>query len=592
MAIFREHKVRCACGTPFTAHLARSVNISRTPQVRAAIIKGTFHSFQCPGCKQRMTVERPFSYTDPARGCLFYVKPRSRRHEFRQSSSLLDRAAKSFPADSAPEAGHTLRAVFGLDELREKLVAQDAGYDDKDVELFKVLLVYEHPVLLRRPRLRLSLQGVDQESLTFSAAYEHAPERFGVSLPRKVAENVTKSRSKAWADEAHGDASVYKEPDHYVNMWRWSPQPSALDRLRTYAAQVRAGSPIDTNSTDFAKMLSGIPRGTHLPAWAKQDLRVLEDYAQKKGMPQLEDKLFEIRFDLSLADDWAANNKPKDIATLWQLLDALPDSNVEGNTKIHEIVLGSGGGGVYDPGTMDIEIGEDELGREQSFQDVVRHEVGHAVHEMLDAKVNAWLTSVGWKTFESTDKGIDGWVALMGGWGKLTTAQKKKVRGYLRSALGKGSSWTPGKLPAIPKTDPWKKQGFGPRLAFEKTQADWFEHFKTWHRAGGKAFFLNYWYQTLIAVDVSVLKLIEEMPSTYAAMSHFEFFAELYALYFDEDNPRGRAKIPAAMAKWLADNIAADKLPRPMMARPAAKLDYETIERPRPKTANEPRKQL
>jgi hypothetical protein len=39
----------------------------------------------------------------------------------------------------------SLRVVFGLDELQEKLAAQDAGLDDRALELLKVLLVYEQP---------------------------------------------------------------------------------------------------------------------------------------------------------------------------------------------------------------------------------------------------------------------------------------------------------------------------------------------------------------------------------------------------------------------------------------------------------------
>jgi hypothetical protein len=71
------------------------------------------------------------------------------------------------------------------------------------------------------------------------------------------------------------------------------------------------------------------------------------------------------------------------------------------------------------------------------------------------------------------------------------------------------------------------------------------------------------------------------MPSAYAAMSHFEFFAELYALYHDVDNPAGRQRIPAEMATWLAQNTAADRLSPAMPAMPAAKKDFETIIRPK-----------
>jgi hypothetical protein len=585
MAVFHPHKVRCTCGKEFLAPLARSVNAARSPQIREAILKGTFHSFTCPKCSERVTVERPFYYTDLSRHCLYHVRPRGRRHEFKETSRDLDRVAGFFPAATLPDGKPTLRVLFGLDELREKLVAQDAGIDDRLLELLKVLLVYEHPFLTRRARLRLSLESVGKGSLDFAAAYEHSPERFRVSMPRSVADGLEQRSDEVhrWANGAHHDESIYKQPDHWVNMWRWSPQPSALALLKSFAQKARDGKTIDTASKDFKRMLKGMPRGAHLPPWAKKDLYAIEKYARKHGPDELEDTLFEIRFGLELADDWAANDKPDDIATLWQLLDDLPDSNVEGNTKIHEILLG-GEGGTYDPTTHDIEIGDDELADEQAFQDVVRHEVGHAVHEMLDTKINAWLTSAfGWRTFESTDAGIDGWVALMGGWGTLTQKQRKAVRGYLRQTLGPGNSWSAGKKPKVPPGDPWNGKSFGPRLAYEKTHDDWYEHFKTWHRANGKAFFLNYWYQTLIAVDDSTLKLVAKMPSDYAAMSHFEFFAELYALYHDTDDPKARAVIPDKVSKWMADNVSAEKLPMAMPARRAAKKDFETITRPAPK---------
>jgi hypothetical protein len=65
-------------------------------------------------------------------------------------------------------------------------------------------------------------------------------------------------------------------------------------------------------------------------------------------------------------------------------------------------------------------------------------------------------------------------------------------------------------------------------------------------------------------------------------MSHFEFFAEVYALYYDLDDPQ-RPAIPADVAQWLDDHIGAPApAGAPMMpASPAPKREWETIERPR-----------
>jgi hypothetical protein len=581
MAVFHPSKLQCACGAEFVAALARSVNAGRAPELRAAILKGAFHTFPCPRCQAPVKVERPFLYTDLRRNCLFHVKPRSCRHQFKELSKDLDRALASFPQATLPRGKLQLRVVFGLDELREKLVAQDLGIDDRLVELLKVLVIYEHPVLTRRARLRLTLEQASDSDLEFAAAYEHSPERFRISVPRAIASKLAEhpDEVRSWVDKAHGAQSVFNEPDHWVNLWRWSPQPSALDVLRSYAELARSGAELDTGSQDFERMLRDLPRGTHLPPWAKRDLRSIEEYVKEHAPGELEDALFEIRFGFKLEDDWARNDQPDDIATLWQLLDDLPDTNVEGNTRIREILLGAGGGGTYNPTTNDIEIGADLQPGEQRFQDVVRHEVGHAVHEMLDVKVNSWLASLGWQTFDDTDAGIDGWVNLMGGWGRLTTSQKKNVRQYLQTALGPGSTFNAGQAPSVPADDPWNQKDFGPRLAYEQSQSAWYRYNKTWHRANGKAFFLNYWYRTFIAVDESVLALVAQMPSDYAAMSHFEFFAELYALYHDVDNP-SRAQISAEMATWLAQNTAAEKLPAAMPAMLATKMDFETITRP------------
>jgi hypothetical protein len=58
----------------------------------------------------------------------------------------------------------------------------------------------------------------------------------------------------------------------------------------------------------------------------------------------------------------------------------------------------------------------------------------------------------------------------------------------------------------------------------------------------------------MMVVSESALQLVAKMPSSYAAMSHYEFFAEIYSLYYDADDPQ-RPVIPANVATWLDKNI-------------------------------------
>ena len=614
MAVYHPLRVTCVCGKPFVTGVAFSVNAARNPSARQEILNGTFHRARCPGCKRWMTMETEFLYTDLPRRTFIKVNPPGERHASRAVSATLSRASDLVPRGLVPAGPRYLRVAFGLGELREKLIAQDAGFDDRVVELIKVYLVYEHPFLLRRPRLRLMLDRVTSTAMEFVACYDHDPQRFRIGVPRWVARDLI-ARSDdlvRWAADVHArirraaassdrptrapavghfEAAAHQSEaiatDHWVNLWQWSPQPSVLDRLRLYAQQVEAGNDVDTTSADFQEMLRYLPRGAHLPAWAKQDLQVLLDYARKGRLDKVEALLLQVRFDTTLEDDWALNDDPDDIVTLWKLLKDLPSSNIDGNTYIHEIFLDEGdGGGFYSPESHDIHIGGSELSNAGHFENVVKHEVGHAVYEKFVTPVAAWLeTHFGWKMFGTLDSDIDAWVALMGGWGDLDPTQQAQVRDYLRTAVGVGSSWQPGPPPDAPPKHPWNRSDFGPRLAYECTGDHWYDHHGEWYRKNGKAFFLNYWYQTFAAVDEATLQLVDRMPSSYASMSTFEFFAELYALYYSPDNPL-RANIPATDALWLDQTIGTPATEPIAPARPEELPAWHWRDRPRDPPAN------
>ena len=583
MSVFSDHVTQCSCGAMVTAQLANSINVRRSPAVRDAILNGELHRARCTNCAREFTVEKPFIYMDFDKNAVFEVLPRGARYRWREASEDLDAAASVVPATLSEPKSQTLRVVFGMDELREKLVAQDNDIDDRKLELIKVLVINEHPFLLQSPRLRLTLHSVTETQVTFHVAYEHSSEKFEIDLPRSVAD-LGSARSldfEAWTKRAHRD-NLFANDEKWVNIWRWSPQPSALNDLKDYASRIRDGKSIKTSTNKFKRMLARLPRGNHLPTWAKKDLAVLFDYAKAKNKNKLQDTLFEIRFGFGLEDDWSTNNDEDDIDTLWKLLRDLPDNNVEGNTRIRNLLLNEGeGGGWYSPSTHDIGIGELELGDRERFEDVVRHEVGHAVHEMREGLVNGWLENrFGWRILGTSDQDIDAWIGLMGGWGNSTLREEREIRNALRTALGNGGSWSPGPVPRLPFRHVWHSADFGPRLAFENTGANWFRNFRTWHRSGGNAFFLNYWYRAFMVVSEDCLDLVAHMPSSYASMSHYEFFAELYALHYDLDDPQ-RGAIPSDVALWMDNNIGDSAPSRPI--RPQARrrrYEWEGIVRP------------
>jgi len=68
-----------------------------------------------------------------------------------------------------------------------------------------------------------------------------------------------------------------------------------------------------------------------------------------------------------------------------------------------------------------------------------------------------------------------------------------------------------------------------------------------------------------MVVDASTLdNYIAQMPSDYAAMSPLEFFAELYSLYYDYDDPQ-KYVIDEEISLWLDTNVGVRDINNPRL---------------------------
>ena len=305
MGVFHPTRVTCTCGHAFVVNLARSVNAVRMPALRNLILSGAFHRVSCPSCGRRVAVESPLYYTDLRRGAVFHVRPRNERYQYEQDSARLQRVAASLPGELGENGHRQLRVIYGLDELREKLVAQDAGLDDRMVELVKVMLLQEHPFLMNKPRLLVHLQKVSRQSFDFIVYHHHESQGHYVSLPRPAVQEALASPATAreWMKRAGLRANLFELPDHWVNFRRWTTRYSSLDALRRFASDRETGLKVDLGSREFRRMVERLPRGSQLPGWAKRDLGALFEYARDHRLGPAQEALFEVRFGIELEDE-------------------------------------------------------------------------------------------------------------------------------------------------------------------------------------------------------------------------------------------------------------------------------------------------
>ena len=75
MSITAVREIVCRCGAPVRVSIATSVNPERHPHMREAILRRTFHVFECGACHQPIGVDKEFLYIDLTRREFYGVFP-------------------------------------------------------------------------------------------------------------------------------------------------------------------------------------------------------------------------------------------------------------------------------------------------------------------------------------------------------------------------------------------------------------------------------------------------------------------------------------------------------------------------------------
>ena len=158
MSTWTETSVQCpACGSPTAMRIATSVHITRVPEIRTAVLDRTLHRATCR-CGQQLAVDAAFTYVDIERGHWIQVEPASRRADWAAVEARTMRALTrgldlTSPIISGLAETARRRLVFGLEELREKLIVWDAGIDDGLLECIKLRAWIDNAALMREPLL-------------------------------------------------------------------------------------------------------------------------------------------------------------------------------------------------------------------------------------------------------------------------------------------------------------------------------------------------------------------------------------------------------------------------------------------------------
>lgn len=177
MSTFASRTHACpTCGTRQELTVAISLNGDRMPELREQILAGTFQRFPCSACEAAILVEDPMVYLDFARKEWLTCFPRSRESEWhRLEQEPLEDWKEAMITHASPiarnmSAGFKVRAVFGFNALREKLLCFEHAIDDGLLEVLKFDLIRSLSDLPFVPERRLRLYAVEPETLWFGVS--------------------------------------------------------------------------------------------------------------------------------------------------------------------------------------------------------------------------------------------------------------------------------------------------------------------------------------------------------------------------------------------------------------------------------------
>jgi hypothetical protein len=172
MSLFGRATVTCpSCGTSVEDDLVASVNADRRPDLRAAVLDGSFQSRACETCGALLRFPPRFTLVDMARGQWIVAHPALDVHAWHmletEARLVFERGYGATAPAPAREIGRGLqpRITFGWGALREKLLCRDHGIHDVTLELLKIIVLRDVPGAPFSDASELRLIGLDEDEL-------------------------------------------------------------------------------------------------------------------------------------------------------------------------------------------------------------------------------------------------------------------------------------------------------------------------------------------------------------------------------------------------------------------------------------------
>ena len=206
MSIFHLATITCTqCGAEASVERCASVNADRRPDLRAAILDGSFQAADCPKCGAKLRLPPHLTYLELRRDMWIAAEPASQIEDWSHIEddvwTVYDRSFGLGAPALVREMTDRVRPrlVFGWPALREKLIAADLGLDDVNVELLKMAVMRNVNGSPLSDETELRLVGSEGDALRFAWVHQVSEEPLAqLDVPREIYNGIA-SDADTWA---------------------------------------------------------------------------------------------------------------------------------------------------------------------------------------------------------------------------------------------------------------------------------------------------------------------------------------------------------------------------------------------------------
>lgn len=183
-----------------------SINADRRPDLRDAILDGSFQRGSCDHCGNNFRIDPEFAFLDVGRRQWILVLPGSEKMRWNHLESNAKFAFEISFGENAGGVAHELgktmhsRVAFGWPAIREKLLCAEYGLDDVILEQLKLMLIKGLDNAMVGTDVELRLNGVEDSHLKLHwiSAVDASPLEF-LEIPRNLYDEIAADK-EGWKE--------------------------------------------------------------------------------------------------------------------------------------------------------------------------------------------------------------------------------------------------------------------------------------------------------------------------------------------------------------------------------------------------------